>query len=107
MFDFIKLEYLCENFQKLAKEHSDAKIRNRGDCVFPANTGKNKSNKDHYPINNINQARNALARASQHDKVPDWYDGSLDSLVKTVKRKVKEKYPSIETTDKSSNPGKD
>lgn len=95
---FIKLEFLCDIFEKLASQ-------DRGDYVFPANKGNNKSNKDHYPINNTNQARNALARASQHKVVPEWYSGSLDSLVKAVQRKVHVKYPSINTTDKSKKPG--
>jgi len=93
-----KLEFLCDSFEKLATQ-------DRGDCVFPASKVNNKSNKDHYPINNINQARNALARASQHKSVPGWYSGSLESLVKAIQRKVHAKYPSIETTNKSKKPG--
>jgi len=69
----------------------------RGDFIFPP---------DHFPINTIGRARNALSRASQYSSAPSWYKGSLDSLVKTVQRRVKAKYPSIHTTDASAEPGK-
>ena len=92
----------------LMEEEKDpkAKVRNRGTVVFPAESGKVKDDKDHFPINSAAQARNALARASQYKKVPKWYNGSLSSLVKAVQRKVKSKYSSIETTEKSAKPGK-
>ena len=82
------------------------KPKSRGDVVFPAESSKVKDNKDHFPINSANQARNALARASQYSSAPGWYDGSLTDLVKTVQRKVKKKYKSIDTTSASENPGK-
>ena len=82
------------------------KPKSRGDAVFPAKSPKVKDNKDHFPINSANQARNALARASQYSSAPGWYDGSLTDLVKTVQRKVKKKYKSIDTTSASANPGK-
>ena len=84
----------------------DAKVRNRGDVVFPAGSSKVKDDKDHFPINDEDQARNALSRASQYSSAPSWYEGSLSSLVTAVQRKVKAKYPSIETTDASKKPGK-
>ena len=84
----------------------DAEVRNRGDVVFPAGSSKVKDDKDHFPINSEPQARNALARASQYSSAPSWYEGSLDSLVKAVQRKVKGKYPGIETSEKSAKPGK-
>ena len=85
----------------------DAAIRNRGDLVFCAEIEKLTDYKDHFPINTKTQARNALARASQYDKCPDWYDGSLKELVKKVHNAVKGKYPDIEVTEKSEKPGKD
>lgn len=110
MFDLYEA---CEKFLKLAKKEKEkkkldpkAKVRSRGECVFPANKGKNKSSKDHFPINNVAQARNALARASQYDSVPEWYDGSLKDLVATVARKVHAKFPSIKVTEKGKKPGK-
>jgi hypothetical protein len=90
----------------LAKKKLDpkAKVRNRGKVVFPASSSKDK--KDHFPINSKAQAQNALARASQYSKVPGWYSGSLESLVKAVRRAVRAAYPSIKLSPKSSNPGK-
>lgn len=95
------------NEGKKGRKDSDAALRNRGDVVFPAGSKKVKDDKDHFPINDEDQARNALARASQYSEVPEWYDGSLEKLVKKVQRKVKDKYPDIEVTEKSENPGKD
>ena len=111
MFDLFEA---CEKFLKLAetkktkkkKLDPQAKVRSRGKCVFPANKGKNKSSKDHFPINDADQARNALARASQYDSVPEWYAGSLKELVAAVARKVHAEYPSIKVTEKGKKPGK-
>ena len=89
------------------KKDPKAKVRNRGDVVFPSGSKNVKDDKDHFPINDEGQARNALARASQFDEVPEWYAGSLEKLVKKVQKKVKKKYPDIEVTEKSENPGKD
>ena len=46
------------------KKDPQAKIRNRGDVVFPAGSKYVNDDKDHFPINSKNQARNALARAN-------------------------------------------
>jgi len=83
-----------------------AKARERGTCVFSSTHGSVKDNKDHYPINSISQARNALARASQHKGSPPWYSGTVSGLVSAVRGAVKRKYPSIKTTEKSKNPKK-
>lgn len=80
-----------------------AKVRNRGTVCVPAESAKDK--KDHFPINNEAQARNALARVNQFSKVPEWYSGSLQSLVSLVARKVKSKYPSIEVSKDAKKPG--
>lgn len=95
-----------EELLKTAAKKLDpkAKARNRGTVCIPAESAKDK--KDHFPINNIDQARTALARVNQYSKVPDWYRGSLQSLINAVVRKVKAKYPSIETSKESSEPGK-
>jgi len=96
-----KVKITKSDLMKIIQEEVSAvlgeKEEPRGDFIFPP---------DHFPINTIGRARNALARASQYDEAPSWYEGSLDSLVKTVQRKVKEKYPSIDTTDASAEPGK-
>lgn len=51
--------------------------------------------KDHFPINTLARARNALARCMQYDNSPPWYSGSLKSLQDTVKRAVYKKYPAL------------
>lgn len=92
------LDRLIEKYGKKDKKKKldpKAKVRNRGTVVFPAERTKDKK-KDHFPINNIDQARNALSRSMQYDKVPSWYSGSLKSLQETVRRKVHKKYPGIE-----------
>ena len=88
------------------KRNPKAKVRNRGDVVFPAGSKNVTDNEDHFPINSKTQARNALARASQFDKSPPWYKGTLKSLVTKVQSAVKNKYKDIEVTKKSATPGK-
>ncbi|HEY5268440.1 MAG TPA: hypothetical protein VII94_04895 [Candidatus Saccharimonadales bacterium] len=77
-----------------------AKVRNRGTVCVPAESAKDK--KDHFPINDEGQARNALARVHQYSSVPAWYSGSLKGLQDAVSRKVHSKYPSIGKADKKS-----
>lgn len=89
----------AECFEKLAKE-------SRINFIFPANHPKVNDNKGHYPLGNVAQARNALARASQHKEVPEWWKGSLKELVSSVARKVKKEYPSIEVSEAAKKPGK-
>jgi hypothetical protein len=88
-----------EKIAKAKKKKLDpkAKVRNRGTVVFSASSSKDK--KEHFPINSISQARNALARSHQYTKVPSWYKGSLSSLQAAVRRAVKAKYPSIEVSE--------
>lgn len=88
------------------KTDPDAEVRNRGDVVFAAEDDDVKDKKDHFPINSKDQAINALARASQYDSAPDWYKGSLKSLVMKVRKAVEDKYPSIDLSPKSKHPGK-
>jgi len=94
--------------RKKRKKRKDpkAKVRNRGDAIFPAGSKFVKDDEDHFPINSLKQARNALSQASKYKKKPAWFNGSLKKLVTTVQRKVHTKYPSIEITDASANPGK-
>lgn len=87
------------------KRGEKADVRSRGDCVFKHDHPKVKDNKDHFPINSVKQARNALARANQYSSSPKWYDGSLKQLVKTVAREVGKKYKSIEISDEARKPG--
>jgi hypothetical protein len=84
----------------------EAKIRNRPSPVFDAKHPKVKDNKDHFPLGNENQARNALARANQYKSAPEWWAGSLQELLNAVAKKVKSKYKSIEVSKESTKPGK-
>ena len=94
-------EYLI----KSGKLDPKANVRNRGKVIFPAESKNVKDKKDHFPINSAAQARNALARANQFNKAPEWYKGSLQSFVSTVARAVKKEYPSIEVSKESKKPG--
>ena len=58
--------------------------------------------KDHFPINTIGRARNALARANQYSSVPPWYKGSLTGLKKKIESAVKAEWPGIEVTETKS-----
>jgi hypothetical protein len=82
------------------KLKAKAGVRSRGKVVFPAESPKVKDKKDHFPINSIGQARNALARSHQYGgKAPAWYNGSLSELQNAVERAVKTAYPSIEVSE--------
>lgn len=114
-FDVDKLLSLATIFEtkanlltKLAATKKDPKaaVRNRGLVVFPANSKSVKDKKDHFPINNAAQARNALARANQYSKAPEWYKGDLQSLVNAVVRMVKKHYKSIDVSKAAKKPGK-
>jgi hypothetical protein len=85
---------------EVAKRKLDPKagVRNRGNVVFPAGSSKVKDHKDHFPINNANQARNALSRVAQYSSVPPWYSGSLSELKSAVQGAVKRKYANIGVT---------
>ena len=79
----------------------NAKVRNRPSPIFPHNSPRVKDNKDHFPIDTIGRARNALARAAQFKRLgrpPAWYRGTLDQFLRAVLRAVKRKYPSIDTS---------
>lgn len=85
--------------KKRKKLDPKAKVRNRGTVCVPASSAKD--HKDHFPINSIGQARNALARVHQYSAAPSWYKGSLKGLQALVSRKVHSKYPSIKSKKKS------
>lgn len=93
-------ESLLATAKKKEKKKLDpkAKVRNRGTVCVPAESAKDK--KDHFPINDEGQARNALARVHQYSSAPSWYKGSLKGLQALVSRKVHSKYPSIGKADK-------
>src|SRR5271167_20233 len=94
--------FLIATAKKKEKKKLDpkAEVRNRGSVCVPAENAKDK--KDHFPINDEAQARNALARVHQYSSVPEWYSGSLKALQNAVSRKVHSKYPSIGKAEKKS-----
>lgn len=73
--------------------------KDRGHCVFPKEHPKVNDGKDHFPINDISHARNALAQAGKYDKAPEWYDGSLKDLLKTIRSTIEKEFPSIEVSE--------
>jgi hypothetical protein len=92
--EFNKIEkFLKEDIKEVAKK------KKRGDVIFQSDSSKVKDDADHFPINDLKQARNALARVGQYDKSPEWYKGSLKSLKDTIKKAVKKKFPSIEVSE--------
>ena len=90
------VDRVCEPVVTAAKKKR-LKKTTRGDCVFQSTSPSVTDNKDHYPINSLAQARNALARVMQHDGSPSWYKGSLAGLQKAVKRAVYAKYPGLKS----------
>jgi hypothetical protein len=67
----------------------------RGTCCLPAEHKRVKDGKDHFPVNSVSQARNALSRVMQYERVPKWFNGKLSTLRNIVKKRVHEEYPSI------------
>jgi hypothetical protein len=106
MGDDISVEDLDDANDESVKTAKDkkldpkAKVRNRGTVCVPAESAKDK--KDHFPINDEGQARNALARVHQYSSAPAWYKGSLKSLQELVSRKVHSKYKGIGKSEKKS-----
>ena len=98
----------CSFVEKTAVKNSKkldqkAEVRNRPSPAFPAESSKVKDKKDHYPLGNENQARNAWARAHQTGgKAPSLYKGTYSSFLSALKRKIKSKFPSIELSDKKT-----
>src|SRR5271166_1662690 len=72
-------EYMKKDAAKKEKKKLDpkAKLRNRGTVCVPAERAKDK--KDHFPINDADQARNALSRVEGLTSAP-WFKGTLDGL---------------------------
>ena len=88
---------------KAKKLDPRAGVRTRGKVVFPAESSNVKDKKDHYPINDADQARNAWARAHQtNGKAPSWYKGSYSGFISAIRSKIKSAYPSIELSEKKS-----
>jgi hypothetical protein len=92
----------AEVFEKVATK----KDKPRGKFIFPADHPKVKDNKDHFPINTIGRARNALSRANAFTKSPSWFNGTVDQFINSIVRAVKKAYPSIKISDAAKKPGK-
>lgn len=92
---------------KGAKKKLDpkAKVRNRGNVVFSSTHPKVTDDKDHFPINDADQARNALARVAQFDAAPKWWSGSLKQLQAAVRGAVKRKFKTINVTEANCKEG--
>lgn len=86
-----KKDFLDEN-----KKDPKAKVRNKPSPIFDAKSKDVNDDKDHFPIDTVARARNALARVEQFDKNPPWHNGTLTSLKKKVKLAVHKAYPSID-----------
>ena len=106
--DSITTEELREKAKEELDKHNPnitEKTDGGSHIIFPKDHPKVKDNKDHFPISDVNQARNALARVAQFDSVPSWYDGTLSELVKAVKNAVRKNFPSIEVSINSKTQG--
>lgn len=97
-----------QNLKKLAaaksksKKKKSVKQRNRGRCVFPAESKRLKDHsKDRYPINNIEQARTALRYAGKQKSAP-WFNGTVEEMRKAVQRAVHSAFPAIGKESKKS-----
>jgi hypothetical protein len=107
MVDVKRIEKLATDFERLAADEKkslkpSAKSRHRGTVAVDIDHPKNKSNEQHFPMNNANQARNALARVGAYTKAPSWWAGTLQELVSCVQRKVHKEFPGVEITKKKS-----
>ena len=96
------VENMIEEEKTKVEESKKTKQEMRGRCVFQSTNPKVTDNKDHFPINDANQARNALARVAQYDAVPKWYKGTLKALKAKVRSAVRKAYPSIKVTEKET-----
>ncbi len=92
--------------EKVAEEKAKTKSRTKPKPIFESIHPKVLDDKDHFPIDTVERARNALARVNQYEEAPPWYDGSLKSLVNTVVKAVHKKYPEIEASKAASKPKK-
>lgn len=86
--------------EPIIAKRKTVKKRSRGTCVFQNTHPKVKDNKDHFPINDLAHAQNALARVEQYDSVPSWYDGTLGGLQSAVRRAVYGKFPGLKSRKK-------
>ena len=101
MVEIEKILKLATEFEKTAKkEDPKAAVRNRGKCVFPAESHKVFDDKDHFPINTEKEGHAALAYAGKYTSVPTWYKGTLSELKEAVRKAVHKAFPKIEISVK-------
>lgn len=93
------LDMMYDFFEKEAKAKGKVKARNRPNPVFQSTHPKVTDNKDHFPLKDEDQARNALSQVAKYKSAPKWWSGSLSEVQNAVRRRVKSKYPSIEVTE--------
>jgi hypothetical protein len=72
------------------------KCRTRPEPVLQSTHDKVTDNQDHFPIDSVSRARNALARVAQFSAAPKWWSGTLEELKNAVRMAVHSKYPSID-----------
>jgi hypothetical protein len=99
-------QIIREELNLQEKKDPKAKVRNRGDVVFPAGSSKVLDDNDHYPVNTEKEARAALGYVNHYKQPPSWYDGSLESMVKKVVNKVKRNFSNIKVSAAAEKPGK-
>jgi len=92
------IDMMYEHFEKEAKK-GKVKARNRPSPVFQSTHAKVTDNKDHFPLEDESQARNALAQVAKYTSAPKWWSGTVEEVKSAVRRRVKSKYPSINVTD--------
>lgn len=67
--------------------------------IFASTNEKVNDKKNHFPINNKEEAKAALTRVAEYSTAPIWYNGALSEVVDKVKIEVQNKYPSIEVVE--------
>jgi len=86
--------------QGLKNAAADVAAAKGGKFACPSTNSMVTDEQDHFPLDTIGRARNALARVAQYGgKKPKWWSGSLAQLKALIKRKVKSLYPSIDVSD--------
>lgn len=100
------IDAIIEKMAAEKKSKNKTKSRSKSEPIFQSTHPKVTDNKDHFPIDTIGRARNALARVNQFEESPPWWKGSLKSLVSAVTKAVHKKYKGIEISEAAKKPGK-
>ncbi len=98
--EVIELSKAKERVLEFAKVITEEQLeKGNKKVIFSSKDSKVNDSKDHFPINDIDQARNALIRVEEYQTVPKWYDGPLSEVVTKVKDTIKQTYSSLEVSD--------